>query len=34
MFPDYTKVTMPSHFDPDDGAWIQEILGRLQKEHR
>lgn len=34
MFPDYTKVTMPSHFYPDDGAWIQEMLGKLRVSTR
>ncbi|WP_426576750.1 hypothetical protein [Xenorhabdus stockiae] len=34
MFPDYTKVTMPSHFDPDDGTWIQEMLGKLRVSTR
>jgi hypothetical protein len=34
VFPDYTKVTMPLHFDPDDGAWIQEMLGRVRASTR
>ncbi|CAM3947069.1 hypothetical protein [Xenorhabdus thuongxuanensis] len=33
-FPDYIKVTMPSHFYPDDGAWIQEMLGKLRVSTR
>ncbi|WP_274725083.1 hypothetical protein [Xenorhabdus bovienii] len=34
MFPDFTKVTMPSHFYPDDGAWIQETLAKLRASTR
>jgi hypothetical protein len=34
MFPDYTRVTMPTHFDPDDGAWIQEMLVKLRASTR
>ncbi|WP_231853048.1 hypothetical protein [Xenorhabdus poinarii] len=34
MFPDYTTVTMPSHFYPDDGKWIQETLAKLRTSTR
>ncbi|WP_323865740.1 hypothetical protein [Xenorhabdus cabanillasii] len=34
MFPDYTKVTMPSHFCPDDGVWIQAMLAKLRASTR
>ncbi|MDE9463494.1 hypothetical protein [Xenorhabdus bovienii] len=33
-FPDFTKVTMPSHFYPDDGTWIQETLAKLRASTR
>ncbi|WP_340618909.1 hypothetical protein [Xenorhabdus entomophaga] len=34
MFPNFTKVTMPSHFYPDDGTWIQEVLAKLRASTR
>ncbi|WP_072059824.1 MULTISPECIES: hypothetical protein [Xenorhabdus] len=33
-FSDYIKVTMPSLFYPDDGAWIQEMLAKLRASTR
>ncbi|WP_338803605.1 hypothetical protein WDV76_16095 [Xenorhabdus griffiniae] len=33
-FPDYINVTMPSHFYPDDGKWIQEMLAKLRVSTR
>ncbi|WP_319940711.1 hypothetical protein, partial [Xenorhabdus littoralis] len=32
--PDYTQVTLPSHFYPDDGKWIQEMLAKLRASTR
>ncbi|WP_232370054.1 hypothetical protein [Xenorhabdus lircayensis] len=34
MFPNYIAVQMPSHFYPDDGAWIQEMLAKLRASTR